>query len=252
MSTPDPEPNRLSSAAAGAAPLSDWEVALEGRFQRYMTDHQGEVISHAHARAGTPGVLLDFGCGPGRWTRFLIDRGWRAVCIDIDEASLQRCQATNPTAHCILSTPDLRRLPVGDGEIGLVLCVGVYRILESDWFVREVRRVLKPGGIFSGAFFNKFSGRGLYRHVMDRRFGGQNAYQQSYGYWRSRAKSEGLDFLEERGLCWFPIPSFSNSPLVPVFTGLEKACGLRRLPRLSPWVTFIARRRGECHSTERS
>ena len=227
-----------------AGDLTDWEIALEGSFQRYMTESQRDVMKLAVARAKAPGLLLDFGCGPGRWTRFMMDHGWDAVCIDIDASSLARCQRTNPTAKCIHSTTDLRRLPLGDGEVDLVLCIGVYRVLESDWFLPEVRRVLKPGGQFSGAFFNRLSGRGMYRHIMDRMFGGQNAYQQSYGSWRRRVRGEGFEFINERGYCWFPLPCFSNSPLVPFFTGLEKACGLQRLPRLSPWVTFLAEFRG--------
>jgi SAM-dependent methyltransferase len=238
MTSTNPEP--VHTPPNGADTLSDWEIALEGSFQRYMTESQRVVMAKAHERAKAPGLLLDFGCGPGRWTKFMMDRGWQAVCLDIDSPSLARCQATNPAAKCILSTRDLRRLPIGDGEAGLVLCIGVYRMLESDWFLPEVRRVLKPGGLFSGAFFNRLSGRGLYRYAMDRKFGGQNAYQQSYGSWRRRARRDGFQFLDERGYCWFPLPCFSNSPLVPFFTGLEKITGLQRLPRLSPWVTFLA------------
>ncbi|MGH7945963.1 MAG: class I SAM-dependent methyltransferase [Opitutaceae bacterium] len=235
----------MAGATQGAESLSDWEIALEGSWQRYMTENQRAVMLRTHARAKAPGLLIDFGCGPGRWTKFLMDRGWRAICLDIDAHSLGRCQATNPTAKCILSTRELRHLPVGDGEAGLVLCIGVYRVLESDWFLPEVHRVLAPGGLLSGAFFNRLSGRGLYRHTMDRFVGGQNAYQQSYGSWRRRARREGFEFVDERGYCWFPLPCFSNSPLVPIFTGLERMSGLQRLPRLSPWVTFLAEVEGK-------
>ena len=235
----EPSPS-VPNAATQAETLTDWEIALEGSFQRYMTESQRRIMLETHARAKTPGLLLDFGCGPGRWTKFMMDRGWQAICVDVDAESLGRCQATNPSAKCILSTTKLRQLPLGDGEAGLVLCIGVYRILESDWFLSEVRRVLKPGGLLSGAFFNRLSGRGLYRYSMDRMFGGQNAYQQSYGSWRRRARREGFDFVAERGYCWFPLPCFSNSPLVPFFTGLEKASGPQRMPTLSPWVTFLA------------
>jgi SAM-dependent methyltransferase len=220
--------------------LTDWEAALEGSFQRYMAEGQREILLKTHARAKAPGLLIDFGCGPGRWTKLFMDRGWEAICLDIDASSLGRCQATNPRAKCVHSTRELRQLPSGDGEVGLVMCIGVYRVLESDWFLPEVRRVLKPGGLLSGAFFNQLSGRGLYRSVMDGLFGGQKAYQQSYLTWRRRMRRDGFRFVHERGYCWFPVPAFSNSRIVPFLTGLEKACGLQRLPALSPWVAFLA------------
>ena len=233
------------TASPATESLTDWEVALEGSFQRYMAEGQREILLEAHARAKTPGLLLDFGCGPGRWTKLFMDRGWDAICVDIDASSLGRCQATNPRARCIHSSRDLRRLPAADGEVALVLCIGVYRMLESDWFLPEVRRVLKPGGLLSGAFFNRMSGRGLYRSVMDGLFGGQDAYQQSYSSWRRRARRDGFRFVHERGYCWFPLPAFSNSPFVPLLTRFERAAGLQRLPALSPWVTFLAELDGE-------
>jgi SAM-dependent methyltransferase len=235
----------MSSGDNVAEILTEWEIAQEGSWQRYMTESQRVVMARTHERAGAPGLVIDFGCGPGRWTRFLMDRGWDAICLDIDPQSLGRCQAANPGAKCILSTRELRQLPLGDGEAGVVLCIGVYRVLESDWFLPEVRRVLKPGGLLSGAFFNRLSARGLYRDAMDRMFGGQRAYQQSYGSWRRRARRAGFEFVYERGYCWFPLPCFSNSPIVPLFTGLERVSGLQRLPRLSPWVTFLAEMRSD-------
>src|SRR5688572_31566333 len=91
-----------------AETLTDWEIALEGSFQRYMTESQRRIMLETHARAKTPGLLLDFGCGPGRWTKFMMDRGWQAICVDVDAESLGRCQATNPSAKCILSTTKLQ------------------------------------------------------------------------------------------------------------------------------------------------
>jgi SAM-dependent methyltransferase len=233
----DQRPAQPSAITGG---LTDWEVALEGSFQRYMAEGQREILLKTHAQAKSPGLLIDFGCGPGRWTKLFMDLGWDAICLDIDASSLGRCQVMNPRAKCIHSQRELHQLPAGDGDVDLVLCIGVYRTLESEWFLPEVRRVLKPGGLLSGAFFNRMSGRGLYRSFMDGLFGGQRAYQESYLAWRRRAQRDRFRFVYERGYCWFPVPAFSNSPLVPLLTGLERACGLQRLPALSPWVAFLA------------
>src|SRR6266545_2889798 len=103
MSSPaeTPSPGGLENS-----PNADWELALEGSFQRYLTESQRETLLRTHARAKAPGLLIDFGCGPGRWTSFFMDRGWQAICIDIDALSLAQCQRTNPLAKCIHSTHD--------------------------------------------------------------------------------------------------------------------------------------------------
>ena len=224
-----------------------WEAVQSTAFQQYMTDRHREMLLVTHAQAKQPGLLIDFGAGHGRWTKFFVEKGWRAICMDTDAQVLGRCQKANPTATCIQCGPDLRRFPAEDGEVRLILCIGVYGILESDWFLDEARRVLEPNGLVYASFFNKVSVRGLYRNLMDR-LGratdfGKGAYQASYAAWRRRARREGLDVINEEGLSWLPVSCESNSPLVGIFSGLERLCGLRRLPSLSPWVNFLAIKR---------
>src|SRR5678816_4895157 len=138
------------SPANDPTSVSPWEQAQGFAWQRYMTEHLRETVVRTHACAKRPGKLIDFGCGHGRWTNLLMGLGWQAICIDIDSDILGRCQQANPTAECIAWSTDRHQLPVADGTIQLVLCIGVYHVLESDWFLPEVRRVLEPGGLLCG------------------------------------------------------------------------------------------------------
>src|ERR1044072_8195226 len=101
--TESPQPSDLGNSAN-----ADWELELEGSLQRYLTERKREALLATHARAKSPGLLIDFGCGPGRWTHFFMERGWDAICIDVDGPTLAQCQRVNPRAKCIHTTRELR------------------------------------------------------------------------------------------------------------------------------------------------
>jgi len=63
-----------------------------------------------------------------------------------------------------------------------------------------------------------------------------------YPSWRSKFCRQGFKMIYEEGICWFPFKRESNSPLVPMFTQIERYLGLRRLPSVSPWIVFVAQK----------
>lgn len=93
---------------------------------------------------------LDFGCGAGRSSRFLAERGFEVVGVDISGSMLARARERDPGGRYVL---------VPDGDLG---------VLEADSFdlafcaftfdnvpgrehrariFRELSRVLAPGGV---------------------------------------------------------------------------------------------------------
>lgn len=60
--------------------------------------------------------------------------------------------------------------------------------------------------------------------------------------WRAKAQKRGFEMLREEGICWMPFGRMSDSKFIPGTVYLEKALGLRRLPSISPWIVFAARK----------
>src|SRR5207253_1540421 len=66
---------------------------------------------------------LDFGCGNGALTAWLIDKGFRAVGVDISESGIEIAKRAVPAAEFSTDTSaeGMRRL----GRFDLVLCMEV-------------------------------------------------------------------------------------------------------------------------------
>ena len=67
-------------------------------------------------------------------------------------------------------------------------------------------------------------------------------YAHAYASRRVALREAGFEIVSERGYCWFPFSRASNSRLIPLLTRLERWLLLDRLPLLSPWVVFVARK----------
>ena len=224
------------------SPLTYWEnVGTATRWGRYTTAIIEDAVRRAIALAGKPSAALDVGCEGGRWSCLVAEAGWSVTCTDVDADVLTLCGERLPEAQCVLVSPEDTTLPCGNGTISLLLCVEVHSVIDSDWFMGEARRVLRPNGIVVGVLLNRTSLRGLF--VRAKRFLGvaQNLYRWRYRDWHERMRQAGFQIQYTEGFCWFPLSRASNSVLTPVFAGIERALRLRRIRRCSPWVVFVAR-----------
>jgi SAM-dependent methyltransferase len=86
--------------------------------------------------------VLDAGCGNGVYLRALVGRAMRAAGCDLSMGMLR--QATHPAVLCA----DVAALPVHDGAFDVVPAVHMlYHVPGREAAVRELRRVLAPGGV---------------------------------------------------------------------------------------------------------
>jgi len=94
-----------------------------------------------------PGArLLDLGCGTGHHLRWARGRGYETAGTDGSAAMLAEARRLNPPVELHLATAD--RLPFANASFDAVLCIEVIRYLpDIDPCLREMGRVLKPGGI---------------------------------------------------------------------------------------------------------
>ncbi len=119
-------------------------------FNRFFAHFQVRAVQRALAaelgEGRREGMALDLGCGTGRWTRWL-DRAWtRPVGVDISKGMLAAADPMHPYA-----LTDVTALPFRDGTFDFALSVTVLLHLPHEAqtrAMREVARVLKPGGTF--------------------------------------------------------------------------------------------------------
>lgn len=93
--------------------------------------------------------VLDIGCGNGAFLAKLAPRLQSAVGIDISEKMLEQARKRNrQNAHLSFQQVLEPKLPFEDNSFDRVISVLSFRYLDWDPIVKEILRVLKPGGEF--------------------------------------------------------------------------------------------------------
>jgi len=133
----------------GALSATEWSQAgwrLEG----------GEPVDEAEHKLITPvlrrhlpagGVVVDAGCGTGKWVAHLHRLGYRIIGLDLSFDALAAARRDAPGAGLALA--DTQRAPIRDGAVDAVLSLGVVEHDERGpgAGLRELHRILKPGGL---------------------------------------------------------------------------------------------------------
>ena len=92
------------------------------------------------------GRVLDLGCGSGRLTAALADRGWQAAGVDTSEAQLRRARARSELVDWRLGDMD-EPLDWPEETFDAVVSRCALMIARDPAAtLREARRVLRPGG----------------------------------------------------------------------------------------------------------
>ncbi len=93
------------------------------------------------------GLACDMGCGPGQVARYLHERGTRVCGVDLSPEMVARARHLNPGID--FQQGDMRALDVGDEAwAGIAAFYSIIHIPRGDMLrtLRELRRVLRPGG----------------------------------------------------------------------------------------------------------
>lgn len=102
----------------------------------------------AHFGRGYKATALDVGCGTGTFHPFARGLFGRLCGTDVSAASIARARQSNPDAD--YDAYDGRVLPYGDAtfDLATAICV-MHHVPPAQWgdFLREVRRVVRPGGL---------------------------------------------------------------------------------------------------------
>ena len=90
--------------------------------------------------------ILDVGCGTGGLMDELTQQGHTVFGLDISDEALKFCALRG---HTNLKLGSATSIPFEDSSFDVVTGIGVIEHLDDDdKFLMEVKRVLKPGGLF--------------------------------------------------------------------------------------------------------
>lgn len=111
----------------------------------------GAVLRHLHLEQGGEGrTVLEFGVGLGSHAEAVADTGAAYAGLDISPGLLQFIQENSPRLHGgLFAAADVTALPFQESSFDAVFCVAaLHHLVEPLDGVRELLRVLKPGGRF--------------------------------------------------------------------------------------------------------
>jgi len=110
-------------------------------------------------------VVLDAGCGTGRFAEIAAKAGARVVAVDLSAAVFHAAKlAPEWKTDALFVKTNLERLPIRDACVDVVYSIGVlHHCAAPARAVAEIARVLRPGGAFAGWVYMK---QGSYGHRM--------------------------------------------------------------------------------------
>ena len=102
-------------------------------------------------------TVLDLGCGPGTYVRFLSDANGSVVGLDYSIPSLLKALSKDKKKKGLYVGGDAYHLPFQDNSFDLILSIGTLQSMENpENVMKEVKRVLRPNGILILEFLNHF------------------------------------------------------------------------------------------------
>lgn len=99
------------------------------------------VVEHA-ARIALGADVLDLACGPGRHTRFLLERGYRVMAVDLNISGLDDLSG-HPGLAVLEADLENGPWPLGNARFGGVIVTNyLWRLLFP-----RIRDAVAPGGV---------------------------------------------------------------------------------------------------------
>lgn len=116
-----------------------------------------EMISWLKLESGTK--VLDLCCGMGRHSLSLAEKGYEVTGMDLSDVLLDEAKQADGSENVNWVQGDMRELPLADEEFGAVVNLftsfGYFKEdAEHVRVLKEIRRVLRPGGRFIVDFMN--------------------------------------------------------------------------------------------------
>lgn len=142
-------------------------------------------------------LVLDAGCGSGRFSEIALGLGARLIAIDFSSAVDAAIENLN-SENLLIAQGDLAILPISDESFDFIYCIGVLQHTRNpERIVAELLRCLKPDGEITLTFYEnsswhvKFYAKYLIRPLTKRL---PNKFL--------------LNFIDRTSSVWFPVTNF--------------------------------------------
>lgn len=138
-----------------------YEQMERSRFSNAFTygRHKVDVLlDEALSSVPTGSRVLDLGCGTGHYLQRYREAPFEMVGVEPAEAMRAHARKLNPES--VIEDGLVTRIPFEEGSFALVFAIEVYRYLTREDFeasLREVHRVLEPGGRFFFTMVNRWA-----------------------------------------------------------------------------------------------
>ncbi|HEY9156219.1 MAG TPA: methyltransferase domain-containing protein, partial [Opitutaceae bacterium] len=122
--------------------------------ERMIPEYLGSIVSeHLHryaiaqSRAGGLDVL-DVASGEGYGSALLADVARSVIGVDIDRVTIEHARAKYVRSNLRFEVGSCTNIPLSAASVDLIVSFEtIEHIVEHELFMREIRRVLRPGGL---------------------------------------------------------------------------------------------------------
>jgi ubiquinone/menaquinone biosynthesis C-methylase UbiE len=211
----------FDAVADGYEQQHSQSIRLSGEEPDYFARYKIEMLKRFTQQYDNPAHnILDFGAGIGNAAPHIsaLFPGAAITALDVSQQSLSLCSARNiPNLQTLAY--DGASIPMDDASQDVVLTACVFHHIEADMHVqllREIRRILKPGGMF--ALFEHNPWNPLTRHAVANCPFDENAVLITAPEMRGRLLSAGFQTVDSHYCVFFP-------KAVSVLRPLEKKLG---------------------------
>lgn len=131
------------------------QYGVEQYRQQYLARHWFPLIVQEIAELCKDKIVVDLGCGTGTYLLPAMTYTTQIIGVDSSKLMLNYTKKKYPEVPLILC--DAQNIPIADGSVDTVLCIGLLEYVDRKIVMKEIWRILKSKGNALLVCPNKYS-----------------------------------------------------------------------------------------------